>query len=118
VIKKRGHCCMTFSGYVKYKDHESHTTQRGKRRNRFVTIRVQEIETNRIYWLYDWSGRGNNATMMLNHRHEVLYVQGYMNSHGKMSFAVLQRWGIWDHERGMSLHPVTRQAGYIEVKED
>jgi len=106
---------MTFCGYVKYKSHEMHITMRGKLRTRYCKIRVQCIETNRIYYLYDWSGKSHVGTLMRNHRHEVFIVHGFLNIMGYALFPILQRWGIWDVSRRLSTHPVTREPGYIEV---
>ena len=107
---------VTFSGQVRYISHEGHTTQRGQHRQRYSTIKVKDVDTKRVYWLYDWSGDTHNGTLMHNHRHELLFIQGYLNSAGKTNFAVLQRWGVWDVSRMTVLHPVTRRDGFIEVE--
>lgn len=109
---------LTFSGYVKFLSYQTHTTRGEGFKSKFCTIRVQDIGTRRVYWLYDWSGSTENARKMEKLQDSILYVGGYLNSSGKLNFAVLQRWGIYREGQHSPVHPETGEDGYMEVLKD
>ena len=109
---------MAFSGYVKFLEYRVHTTSGSGYKTKFCTIKVQDVDTRRIYWLYDWSGNTENARKMEKLKDVILFVGGYLNSSGKLNFAVLQRWGIYRAEHHSPIHPETGEDGYVEVLKD
>lgn len=106
---------MAFSGYVKFLEYRTHTTRGSQYKAKFCTIKVQDIDTRRVYWLYDWSGHTDNARKMEKQKDNILFVGGYLNSAGKLNFAVLQRWGIYKQGHHTPTHPDTGEDGYMEV---
>ena len=107
---------VTFRGYVKYLDGETQTKAPDDRRPfKYTVLKVQDIDTRRIYWLYDWSGNSEARRKMRQLKDDIFVVEGYLNSAGKVNYAVLQRWGIWDTEKHRAINPFTEKTGYAEV---
>ena len=107
---------VTFRGYVKYISGATQTTAPDDRRPfKYSLIRVQDVDTRRFYWLYDWSGNSETRRKMEHLKDELLVVEGYLNSAGRVNYAVLQRWGIWDREKHRAINPFTEKTGYAEV---
>lgn len=111
---------MTFHALVEFVKFEEQTVKssKGGKSKLAVWIFVRDVESRRMHCLGDWSGDVDNAKLMESCKGSTLEVQGFVNPKGKIHFAVLQQWGVWDAEQRRVFRPDTREDGYVSIAKE
>ena len=110
---------VTFRAWVKYIDREPGLSQKGEggQSYKYWKIKTMDVDTRRVYWFFDWSGSSEHWKAMKKYQDQVLYIEGYLNSMGKIGYSVMQRWALWDTHTNTPINPITERKGFVEVIE-